>query len=56
MLWLRQLPVYDDIKDLAEGFNQDELDEDDEELDDEEENDDDENNDDEDDSNLGYLN
>jgi hypothetical protein len=56
MLWLRQLPAYDDIKDLAEGFNQDEFEEDDEEFDDDEENDDDENNDDEDDSDLGYLN
>jgi hypothetical protein len=56
MLWLRQLPAYDDIKDLAEGFNQDEFEEDSEEFDDEEENNDDEDDDDEDDSDLGYLN
>jgi hypothetical protein len=54
MLWLRQLPAYDDIKDLAEGFNQEEFEEDDEDFDDEDTNDDDEENDNEDDSDLGY--
>jgi hypothetical protein len=54
MLWLRQLPAYDDIKDLAEGFNQEEFDEDDEEFDNED-SDDDDDNEDEDDSNSGYV-
>jgi hypothetical protein len=53
MLWLRQLPAYDDIKDLAEGFNQEEFDEDDEEFGDE--NSDDDDNEDEDDSESGYV-
>ncbi|MDP2965946.1 MAG: hypothetical protein Q8N39_07940 [Pelolinea sp.] len=54
LLWLRQLPTYDDIKGLAEGFNEEEYEEDDEDFDDEE--DFDEDGDDEDGKDLGYLN
>jgi hypothetical protein len=49
LLWLRQLPTYDDIKDLAEGFNDEE---DDEDFDEEEDFDED----DEDSEDLGYMN
>jgi hypothetical protein len=49
LLWLRQLPSYDDIKDLAEGFSDEE---DDEDFDDEEDFDED----DEDGEDLGYMN
>jgi hypothetical protein len=49
LLWLRQLPTYDDIKDLAEGFSDEE---DDEDFDDEEDFDED----DEDGEDLGYMN
>ena len=51
LLWLRQLPTYDDIKDLAEGFNQEDY-FDDEEFDDDDESDDDENDEDDD---LGFV-
>jgi hypothetical protein len=51
LLWLRQLPSYDDIKDLAEGFSDEE---DDEDFDDEEEFDEDD--DDEGGEDLGYMN
>ena len=54
MLWLLQLPTYDDIKDLAEGFNEEEYEEDNEDFDDEDG--DDEAGDDEDGKDLGYLN
>src|SRR4030042_2167806 len=49
LLWLRQLPAYDDIQELAEGFTE-------EDLEDEEFDDDNEDFDDEDDDDPGFVN
>jgi hypothetical protein len=52
LLWVRQLPTFDDLKDLVENFN--DLEDDDEEGDDFDEDDDDF--DDDDSGEFGYLN
>ncbi len=51
LLWLRQLPSYDDIKDLAESFTEDDYENDDLEDDEDFDEDDDEN-----DEDLGFMN
>jgi len=51
LLWVRQLPTFDDLKNLVEGFNEDDYD------DDEDDDDDDFDEDDlDDDTDIGYLN
>jgi hypothetical protein len=54
LLWLRQLPTYDDIKDLAEGFSEEEFEDEDEDFEDDEDLDEDE--DGGDDEDLGLVN
>ena len=58
LLWLRQLPTYEDIKNLAEGFSDDEFDEDDDDFEDDFDEDyDDEDDDDlDEDDDLGLIN
>jgi hypothetical protein len=51
LLWLRQLPSYDDIKDLADSFTEDDYENDDLEDDEDFDEDDDEN-----DEDLGFMN
>ena len=54
LLWLRQLPTYDDIKDLADGFSEEEFEDEDEDFEDDEDVDDEE--DGEDDEDMGLVN